>query len=94
MTHRNKKQVLGELVESAEARRMYHEYFAPKHRPDHELNASLVGKLVTELSDDDKELLKDLTAEDILTGLKAHYRPEKPVTRKRGPVVLSKRKEQ
>ena len=94
MTKRDKKQVLSEVIESAEARHMFDTYLSSRRQPDYEFNSKQVGKLITELSDEDRELLKDLTAEDILTGLKAAHRPEKPVTRKRGPVVLSKRKEQ
>lgn len=95
-TKRNKKQVLRELVNSAETRRVIDMFFRGGRfeANDTEQNASLVGNLVTGLSDEDRELLKDLTAEDIIAGLQPDKRPEQPVTRKRGPVVLAKRKEQ
>lgn len=96
MVKRDKNKVLRELVESAETRRMIDMFFRGGRfeANDTEQNASLVGNLVTSLPDEDRELLKDLTADDVMAGLQQHLRPEQPVKRQRGPVVLSKRKEQ
>lgn len=56
-------------------------------------NAKRVGKIIEGLTDEEREQLKDLTADDIQKKFVTYRRPrpERPVTRRRGPVTLSKK---
>ncbi len=86
--------ILSELAEEADSKYLYDSILTGGRFRDDERNASLVGKLVEGLSQEDKEKLKNLKAEDIVQQFAAYRRPrpETVITRKRGPVTLSKSK--
>lgn len=57
-------------------------------------NAESVGEIVQALPQEERDRLKDLTADEI-SQLFAGYRrprPERPVTRRRGPISLARSK--
>ena len=85
--------VLQELVDVANGRRLVDSIAVNSRggKLSDEQNAELVGKLVENLSEEDRELLKDVKSEEIAEAFKATWdrpRPEKPITRVRGPVKL------
>lgn len=95
MRDRNKTHVLNELAEKAGDRYIYDTVLCGGRFKDNERNASLVGQLVQDLPEEDRELLKGLTSDDISSYFAAYRRPrpQVPTHRRRGPVTLSKRKD-
>lgn len=90
---RDAKVILRELVEKADSRYVYDKFLHGGRWEDADRNASLVGKLVGTLSDEDRKVLDTLSSEEIVEMFSVgdhHPRPQEPVTRKRGPVKLSK----
>lgn len=88
------RQILNELLELAVDKQLFD--FVRGDMPSSALdprrlkfNAERVGKLVESLTDEQREVLKSLKWNDVKNGIRAP-RPEKPVTRLRGPVKLSK----
>jgi len=79
--------ILNELIEEADTHYLYQ--LVSSIRRDY---SGEVGKLVQALSEEDREKLKDLTADDIEKKFAAYKRarPAQPIHRKRGPVILSK----
>lgn len=94
MKERTATMILSELAEEADGKYIYDSVLTGGRFRDTERNAQLVGKLVEGLSPEDREKLKDLSAEDIIHRFAAYRRPrpEKPTTRTRGPVTFSKSK--
>ena len=99
MNERTKTQVLNELVEQADEHYLIDLMSGSRrgigiNSANGPFNAERVGKIIEGLDEEDRELLKGLTAEDIERKFAAYRRPrpEREVTRKRGPVTLSKRK--
>ena len=91
--NRDAKTILQELVEKADSRYLYDKFLHGGRFEDADRNASLVGKLVETLSDEDRQVLDTLSSEEVVEMFSVgvqHRRPEVPVTRKRGPVKLSK----
>ena len=86
-------QVLQELVDIAEGRRLIDNLGGSIRggKLSGEQNAELVGKLVENLSEEDRALLAEIKSEDIAKAFKVTWdrpRPEKPIKRVRGPVKL------
>ena len=91
---RDAKTILRELADKADTRAMYdtvmfggRSYLLPEQK------ASLVGKLVQDLPEEDRKVLEKLTSSEIANMLSVSWkrpRPEKPITRRRGPVSLKK----
>jgi len=91
--NRDAKVILRELVEKADSRYLYDKFLHGGRWEDTDRNASLVGKLVETLSEEDRQTLNELSSEEVVSMFSVgvqHRRPEKPITRKRGPVKLSK----
>ena len=94
MSERTQKAILQELIEEADQKYICDSVLMSGTLRDTKRNAQLVGKLIEGLSSEDREKLKDLKAEDIVQRFAAYMRPRPKtvVTRKRGPVTLSKSK--
>ena len=91
---RTAKQVLQELVDVANGRRLTDCIggHVRAGKLSDEQNAELVGKLVENLSDEDRELLGELRSEDIAEAFTFMFdrpRPEDLVLRVRKPVKLN-----
>jgi hypothetical protein len=89
-------QVLNEVINIADGRRLTDCIGGHVRgtRLSDEQNAELVGKLIENLSEEDRALLAEIKSEDIATAFKVLWdrpRPEKPITRKRGPVRLGRK---
>jgi len=86
---RTPRVVLEELIETAEDRHtMFTFGFSDREL---ERKSELVGKLVLGLSESDREILKDITSDDIeAIGFTNVFRkrPQKPGGRVRGPIKL------
>ncbi len=99
-TERSTKDVMSELIEKADVEAFFVTSRSGKYgihpRNEEDRNrvyAEEVGKLVLGLPESDRELLKGMSSEDILSywfvgGLR--FRPETESKRKRGPVRLKK----
>lgn len=79
--------ILNELIEEADEHYLFR--LVDSMRRDH---SGEVGKLVQALSEADREILKELSADDIEKKFAAYKRarPEQPTHRVRGPITLSK----
>jgi len=99
---RTAKTVFDELLQQADCDRFFVDsrsgIYGINPRNEEKRNkvfADQVGKLVLELPEADRELLKNMSSDDlgdfgwVTTGW-FRPRPEKPITRKRGPVSLMK----
>jgi len=93
---RTAKDVLKELVMVANGRRLTDPIRGHVRgtQLSGEQNAELVGQLVKNLDEEDRALLAEMKSEDIVDEFTVMWdrpRPEKPVTRVRGPVRLGKK---
>ena len=89
--------VLQELADTAAGRNYTDAIFRSPSKIYNKENAELVGKLVENLSDEDRDLLKGLKSTDVEEAFRVlltRPRPERPIKRKRGPVTLSKGKKE
>jgi len=100
MRDKNKTHILTELVEEADSK--YLQDLMSGCLPstaDHPIrlahNAKSIGEIVQALPQEERDKLKDLTADEIgqLFATYRRPRPEKKVTRKRGPISLTKSKD-
>jgi len=93
MTNRDAKVILRELVDKADSRHVYDKFLRGGRFDDPTRNAELVGKLVQGLPQEDRKLLETMSSDEILNVFSVNHlrqRPEKPITRVRGPVSLKK----
>lgn len=99
---RTAKTIFEELIQKADIERFFVESrsgrysFSPNnHQGLADECAKQVGQLVMSLPEEDRELLANMTSEEIekfgwIVNGYFRPRPEKPITRVRGPVTLSK----
>lgn len=94
---KTRKVILQELIEEADSQYIYDAILnGSLKRQSGEYKASQVGKLVEGLSPELRATLKDLNAEDVENFFFTEFRrvrPEKPITRRRGPVSFTKSKD-
>lgn len=94
MSERTPLMILEELAEKASSA-YYCDGVLSSMRRDDVYKSEQVGKLVKGLSDEDREILSELSSDEVVktfTVLWSRPRPEKPITRIRGPVTFSKSK--
>lgn len=96
---RTAKQIIEELVQKADVDRFFVEgrsgrYTAGAEEKFREYCTKEVGQLILTLPETDRELLKDLTTDELAYIVNGYYRarPAQPQLRKRGPVTLGGRK--
>ena len=86
--------ILKELAESAGSA-YYCDGVLNSNRRNDAWKGEEVGKLVQALSEEDRKILGEIKSDEVVNAFNTMWnrpRPEKPITRKRGPVTFSKSK--